>query len=34
MEKIMQGRMDRGFERYQEEYEKQAFDLFSSLSSR
>lgn len=30
MEKIMQGRMDRGFERYQEEYEKKALEVLRS----
>lgn len=30
MEKIMQGRMDRGFQRYQEEYEKKALEVLRS----
>ncbi len=30
MEKIMQGRMDRGFERYQKEYEDKALEVLRS----
>ena len=30
MEKIMQGRMDRGFQKYQEEYEKKALEVLRS----